>query len=171
MGFRLKRYGPVRTIVAVGRLPGTGVPAARKVRTAERKSATATRMRTMPTDVPRKGGTRCTGHRASLYAPSTAPLSRSSSCFLVCPTSNEPRAAGTESHKIAGATAPFGGQAAGRRLRIVRVTDGRPASTSQAANAAAFCSARQGPATSRPSAVNVSRSDWSLCFKMLAASP
>jgi hypothetical protein len=26
MGFRLKPYGPVRTMVVVGRLPGTGVP-------------------------------------------------------------------------------------------------------------------------------------------------
>jgi hypothetical protein len=33
MGLRLKRYGPVRTMFVVGRFPGTGVPAARSVRT------------------------------------------------------------------------------------------------------------------------------------------
>lgn len=33
MGLRLKRYGPVRTMFVVGWFPGTGVPAARSVRT------------------------------------------------------------------------------------------------------------------------------------------
>src|SRR5918993_5600380 len=59
MGFRLKRYGPVRTMVVAGRLPGMGVPAARKVRTAERKGATATSVRKTPTGAPREGGTKC----------------------------------------------------------------------------------------------------------------
>ena len=56
MGLRLKRYGPLPTIVVVGRLPGTGVAALRNVRVAEMNRAAATNTVTPPSGNPTARG-------------------------------------------------------------------------------------------------------------------
>src|SRR6516165_10257730 len=72
MGFRLKRYGPVRTIAVVGFRAGTGVPAARNFATEYENSAMATTTRGTPSGAASVPGRNGNGMARWITAPETS---------------------------------------------------------------------------------------------------